>query len=280
MIKALKINNQETNYLIDDNGEIYNQKTKKQLKKSIKSQYYSVKLTISGKKKDYLIHRLVAETFLINPKHLPQVHHKDNNSLNNKVSNLEWVSVAENMSHKKDIKKERQKQYPITEDIKNSPDWAQFEGTSYYFCKDGRGANLKTGKYLNPTCHTNGYLRFGLFINGERKWFSAHKLIYQVFHPDQIIPDDMQINHIDGNKYNNALANLECISRQDNMLHSYYVLKQNTIQVKQYDIKNNFIKSYLSLSQAAEETGFLVSGISMAINGKMKTYKGFIWKKE
>jgi hypothetical protein len=83
-----------------------------------------VKLTISGKKKDYLIHRLVAETFLINPKHLPQVHHKDNNSLNNKVSNLEWVSVAENMSHKKDIKKERQKQYPITEDIKNSPDWA------------------------------------------------------------------------------------------------------------------------------------------------------------
>jgi hypothetical protein len=34
------------------------------------------------------------------------------------------------------------------------------------------------------------------------------------------------------------------------------------------------------LSQAAEETGFLVSGISMAINGKMKTYKGFIWKKE
>lgn len=59
-----------------------------------------VKLTINGKKKDYLVHRLVALTFLDNPFNLPQVNHKDKNKLNNSVSNLEWISIKDNMIHR------------------------------------------------------------------------------------------------------------------------------------------------------------------------------------
>jgi hypothetical protein len=45
------------------------------------------------------VHRLVALTFLPNPNNLAQVNHKDSNKLNNHVSNLEWVSQADNLKH-------------------------------------------------------------------------------------------------------------------------------------------------------------------------------------
>jgi hypothetical protein len=50
-------------------------------------------------KKNYRIHRLVAEHFIPNPKDLPQVNHKDGNKTNNEIDNLEWVTNRENVIH-------------------------------------------------------------------------------------------------------------------------------------------------------------------------------------
>jgi hypothetical protein len=46
-----------------------------------------------------LIHRLVADAFIPNPKGLPEVNHKDGNKHNNHVDNLEWVTKSENALH-------------------------------------------------------------------------------------------------------------------------------------------------------------------------------------
>ncbi len=51
------------------------------------------------KKKNYFIHRLVAETFLPNPKNLPTVNHKDANKSNNNLDNLEWATKKDQMVH-------------------------------------------------------------------------------------------------------------------------------------------------------------------------------------
>lgn len=55
----------------------------------------------NGKRRNYRIHRLVAETFIPNPDNLPMVNHKDENKLNNEASNLEWCDNTYNTHYSK-----------------------------------------------------------------------------------------------------------------------------------------------------------------------------------
>lgn len=59
----------------------------------------SVILYKNGSREGRLIHRLVAEAYISNPQHKPDVNHIDGNTLNNSFSNLEWVTKKENMQH-------------------------------------------------------------------------------------------------------------------------------------------------------------------------------------
>lgn len=61
--------------------------------------YLAVTLSINGKKKPHLVHRLVAEAFIPNPENKPQVNHKNGIRTDDCVSNLEWVSNEENQRH-------------------------------------------------------------------------------------------------------------------------------------------------------------------------------------
>ena len=61
--------------------------------------YKSVMLCKDGKRKNYLVHRLVAEAFIPNPDNLPQVNHKDENKTNNNVDNLEWCDAKYNHNY-------------------------------------------------------------------------------------------------------------------------------------------------------------------------------------
>lgn len=59
--------------------------------------YFTVSL--SGARKTFLVHRLVAHAFIVKPNNKNYVNHKDGNKENNNVENLEWVSAQENSLH-------------------------------------------------------------------------------------------------------------------------------------------------------------------------------------
>ena len=58
--------------------------------------YFRVTLCKNGKQKRKSIHRLLMETFVLNPKNLPCVDHKNRNTKDNRLSNLRWASNSDN----------------------------------------------------------------------------------------------------------------------------------------------------------------------------------------
>lgn len=84
-------------YLISDTGVVRSLK-KGSVIKPVKtnSGYLRVMLYNQFGRRWRSIHRLVAENFMGNPSSLPQVHHKDEDKTNNRISNLEWVSAKRN----------------------------------------------------------------------------------------------------------------------------------------------------------------------------------------
>lgn len=92
------------NYEVSDDGLVRNKKTKRILKEAIKYKrshfgYAYVFLYSNGKRKMLMVHRIVAIAFIPNPLNLPQINHKDENSLNNNVANLEWCDAKYNMNY-------------------------------------------------------------------------------------------------------------------------------------------------------------------------------------
>lgn len=93
MWKTIPVDN---NYEASDAGDIREIKTKQLVSQWFdKDGYLLVKLS----NKLYRAHRIIAQTFISNPKNLPVVNHKNFNKSDNHIENLEWVTYQENTAH-------------------------------------------------------------------------------------------------------------------------------------------------------------------------------------
>lgn len=133
-----------------------------------------------------------------------------------------------------------------------------------------------TGRVLKQTYCGSGYLRVSLCSKGASKAFSVHRLVAEAFIPN---PDEKpQVNHKDGNKSNNVLANLEWVTASENTIHSYRYLPRKAF--------SHFHPKKLTPMQAKkirESKGTAASvakqfGISDVM--VLKIRKGKCWKEE
>lgn len=90
----------------------------------------------------------------------------------------------------------------------------------YYVTDDGRVWSDRSNKFLNPQSDKDGYQKVQLMsIDGKRHRYSIHRLVLENFCPIDNM-SELQINHIDGDKKNNSLSNLEWCTCQENIDHA------------------------------------------------------------
>lgn len=81
----------------------------------------------------------------------------------------------------------------------------------------GRGRGSVNGRMRHLTNHAGGYLTVSLYKDNAPRPFLVHRLVAEAFIGP--IPPRHEVNHIDGNKTNNQLGNLEILTRSENILH-------------------------------------------------------------
>jgi hypothetical protein len=157
-------------------------------------------------------------------------------------------------------------------------------GYDYYYVSNYGRVYSSFKKSIRKQKHKpNGYLAIDLSYKGKHKILHIHRLVAQYFLPNN--DTTLQVNHIDGNKKNNHISNLEWCSRVDNMKHAVKVgLCTNTHArkpVKQLDLEGNVLQVFKSAVEASEITGISWDGIKKARvsnkQGLVKVFAGFYW---
>lgn len=115
------------------------------------------------------------------------------------------------------------------------------------------------GRILKPETMKTGYHRVVLTKNKIHKKHSVHYLVLLAFVSER--PEGYYINHIDGNKLNNNVTNLEYVTPQDNVLHSMHYLENprygehnnaakltdgKVVQIRQLFLTKNYTKVKLA----------------------------------
>lgn len=113
---------------------------------------------------------------------------------------------------------------------RNTDEWRDVPGYEGYYCVSifGEIANVRTGRMMKGTPTTWGYMAVTLTKNGEARRPTIHKLVALAFIGERPTEENGQtydINHIDGDKTNNALSNLEYVTKSENISHMYSMRK-------------------------------------------------------
>lgn len=271
--KYIILDDEKSYFRIYENGRVMSEKTGNYYKGTIRGGYRWFDLRFNGKKYSRSQHRLIAEAFIPNPENLEYVHHKDGNRLNNEIANLEWVSASENNLGKN--RRDTGIDHSDYREYKDEELWRTFRDTRYMVSTWGRVKNAETGKLLKGKITNSGYREFCLTFNNKKNSLSGHRITYEVWKPGEEL---MVINHIDGNKLNNHILNLENVtSRENNMKAIYETKVKRYKQTAQYDLEGNLIRVYQNNAEAARVMGVRPQSIQQAIK-KGTNSCGFKWK--
>lgn len=152
---------------------------------------------------------------------------------------------------------------------------------------NGRTLAVKE-KILGVFPDGRGYSIVFLSKNGETKHFFMHRLVAEKFIPNT--ENKPQVNHIDGNKTNNCVENLEWVTGSENMYHSYKIGLHKRLSppkgkdspyakaIIQLDRDGKEINRFSSIKDAERETKISNGSISSSARGYQKTAGGYMWR--
>lgn len=260
-------------YSINTEGKVKNLQTKKYLNGSILHTYRYINFRANGINKSKAVHQLVASAFIPNPNNYTMVDHINGDRLDNHVENLRWVSAKENANNIHLDKTPSKPNYIEPEYTKEELDnekWIQYG--NYQVSNLGRVIG-KHNKILKGTYLDCGYIYYDL----DHKNYLGHLLVWEVFNGKK--PDKMVINHINGNKHDNRLSNLELITHKENMIKaSIETNAWGFKEVGEFDDDGNMLRKFPNASEAARAIGILPSSMRNSIRRKGKCFNGLSYR--
>ena len=131
-------------------------------------------------------------------------------------------------------------------------------------------------------CTATGYWLVTLCHKGIRKNKRIHRLMMEAFVPNPL--GKKHVNHIDGNKQNNALNNLEWATPQENSQHAVIngltekAFEATRKAVQQCDLQTGaIIAEFNSIHEAGRQTGIAWQNISKVVRGERTKAGGYAW---
>jgi hypothetical protein len=172
--------------------------------------------------------------------------------------------------------------------------WKDIKGYEglYQVSNFGNIRNKRTNKIKIPYKCKNGYMYVSLYKNNKSKNKLIHRLVAETFFKNKNNYTD--VNHIDGNKLNNKIENLEFCTRSYNLKEAYRLklrepvylmlnkkdeLCPNSKKINQYDLNGKFIKTWGSQLEIERQLGICHTNISnCCLKKENKSIKGFQWR--
>lgn len=155
---------------------------------------------------------------------------------------------------------------------------------NYVVSNSGEIFSLKRNKTLKPYKTSKGYLQVRL---EGGKAFHVHRLVAEAFIPN---PDNLpQVNHINEDKTDNRVENLEWCNQSQNMQHGTgSERRSNTLKgrktpwnskpVLQLTLEGEVVRKWDSTMEVERVLGYKNTNIGACCNGRMKRAYGFMWR--
>ena len=165
-----------------------------------------------------------------------------------------------------------------------------FLSEDYLVSDEGYVLKKNRKQKLKAFPNRNGYNILHLMVNGKNIAIGEHTLVARAFCKGY--SEELQVNHIDGNKRNNTASNLEWVTASENMIHASKVIKSlKTIRTKVYAYDSQNKKLCYSFKSVLEAAKFIncssttMSFVSRGYNSNKSkfcpecSYKGFYWRR-
>lgn len=143
--------------------------------------------------------------------------------------------------------------------------------------ENGTVWSYKSNRFIGAK-HPKGYWYVGLMDNdGKQHNFILQRLIWIAVNGN--IPEGLQVNHIDENKSNNSITNLNLMTCKENCNFGTRNTRRAKKQSKQVAVYKDgvLVMTFASTAEAGRK-GFDQSGVAACCRGKLKSYKGYQWK--
>jgi hypothetical protein len=267
------INNYD-NYSVSNMGTIKNNTTNRILKYYIRNGYPSITLCHHNVKNTFNIHTIVASHFIKKPNGQVVVNHKNENKIDSRLENLEYLTYAENTKYSASSKRSINDTAFDLSQFRDIPNY-----TNYMISQNSEIYSKKLKRLCCLTILPNGYHKIKLKgDNNVYKDLYAHVLVAMTYLNYIPSTNKIVINHIDGIKGNNCVDNLEIITHKENMNHSVQLNQASIFRRGVYYVDDTGEeRHFISAKEACVSTGIDNSSILKSCKSDYRLAGKYRW---